>query len=84
MWVGIALLGAFAGEQLTWALIIYGFIAAVLPVWLLICTLTAGLQKIFHPDPKIGFLSHARRNPENTTAETPFEPLPEQALAGVK
>ena len=28
--------------------------------WLLICTLTAATQKVFHPDPKIGFLSHAR------------------------
>ena len=27
--------------------------------WLLICTLTAALEKIFHPDPKIGFMSHA-------------------------
>jgi carbon starvation protein len=30
-------------------------------LWLLICTLTAGLQKVFHDDPAIGFLSHASR-----------------------
>ena len=27
--------------------------------WLLICTLTAGWQKLFHPNPAIGFLAHA-------------------------
>ena len=29
--------------------------------WLLICTMTASWQKMFHPDPKIGFLSHAAK-----------------------
>ena len=28
--------------------------------WLLVCTLTAGWQKLFHPDPKIGFIANAR------------------------
>ncbi|MFO1120015.1 MAG: carbon starvation CstA 5TM domain-containing protein [Rhodospirillales bacterium] len=32
----------------------------ILPTtWLLICTLTAGLQKLVHPDAKISFLAHA-------------------------
>jgi len=28
-------------------------------VWLLICTVTAGLEKVFHPNPAIGFLAQA-------------------------
>ncbi|WP_018264165.1 carbon starvation CstA family protein [Methylosinus sp. LW4] len=39
----------------------YAFIAAAPAAWLYICTLTAGAEKIFHPDPKIGFLAHAAR-----------------------
>ncbi|WP_159729878.1 carbon starvation CstA family protein [Methylosinus sp. Ce-a6] len=39
----------------------YAFIVAAPATWLYICTLTAGAEKIFHSDPKIGFLAHAAR-----------------------
>ena len=38
----------------------YAWVTIVPTVWLLVCTLTAGLQKVFSPTPAIGFLSHAR------------------------
>ena len=39
----------------------YAWVTILPAAWLIVCTLTAGLQKIFHPDPAIGFLSHANR-----------------------
>lgn len=39
----------------------YLWIPALPMVWLVICTVTAGWQKLFHENPKIGFLSNARR-----------------------
>ena len=42
---------------------------ALLPlVWLLAVTMTAGVQKIWHPDPKIGFLAQARVQERNIIA----------------
>ncbi len=39
----------------------YAWVTILPTVWLLLCTLTAGWQKIFSEDVRVGFLSHARK-----------------------
>ena len=39
----------------------YAWVTILPTVWLLICTLTAGYQKVFHVNPKIGFLALANK-----------------------
>jgi carbon starvation protein len=41
-------------ERLAWVTI-------VPTVWLVLCTVTAGVEKVFHSNPAIGFLAHAHR-----------------------
>jgi len=35
------------------------WVTAIPTLWLLVCTVTAGLEKVFHPNPAIGFLAQA-------------------------
>jgi carbon starvation protein len=37
----------------------YALVTIVPATWLIACTVTAGLQKVLSPDPKVGFVSHA-------------------------
>ncbi|MET0980925.1 MAG: carbon starvation CstA family protein, partial [Telluria sp.] len=39
----------------------YAWVTVVPTLWLLLCTLTAGWQKIFHENVKIGFVAHAQK-----------------------
>ena len=39
----------------------HAWITIVPTTWLLVCTLTAGAQKLVDPNPKIGFLAHAHK-----------------------
>ena len=37
----------------------YAWVTLVPAAWLVVCTVTAGLEKVVSPDPKVGFVSHA-------------------------
>src|ERR1700751_344317 len=39
----------------------FAWVTMVPAAWLVICTTTAGLQKVLSPDPNVGFVSHALR-----------------------
>ncbi len=39
----------------------FAWVTMIPATWLVVCTLTAGLEKIFHDSPAIGFLAHGRK-----------------------
>ena len=52
----------------------YVWVTGVPALWVLIITLTAGWQKLFSDDPKIGFLSHAAKFQQAIDAGTVLAP----------
>jgi len=39
----------------------FAWVTIVPATWLVVCTLTAGLEKVFNPNPAVGFLAHASK-----------------------
>lgn len=52
----------------------YAWVTIVPTAWLLVCTLTAGWQKIFSANPKVGFLAHAAKLSAAADAGTVMAP----------
>jgi carbon starvation protein len=52
----------------------WAWVTVVPTLWLLICTLTAGLEKVLSPNPKVGFLSHAHKFSHALSAQQVLAP----------
>jgi carbon starvation protein CstA len=60
----------------------WAWVTVVPTLWLVVCTVTAGLEKVFSPNPKVGFLSHAEKFSQGLAAQqvlAPAKSLPEMS-----
>ena len=60
----------------------WAWVTLVPTVWLVVCTVTAGLEKVFSPNPKVGFLSHAEKFSQALASQqvlAPAKSLPEMS-----
>jgi carbon starvation protein len=60
----------------------WAWVTLVPTVWLVVCTVTAGLEKVFSPNPKVGFLSHAGKFSQALASQqvlAPAKSLPEMS-----
>ncbi len=57
----------------------FALVTLVPTAWLLLCTVTAGLEKVFSGDPTVGFLSHASRLSAAVAAGTVLAPAKSMA-----
>jgi carbon starvation protein len=52
----------------------FAWITMAPTAWLVVCTVTAGLEKVFSPDPAVGFISHAMKFGSAVAAKTVLAP----------
>jgi len=52
----------------------FAWVTGAPAAWLIVCTVTAGLEKVFNPDPAVGFLSHAVKFGRAAAAEQVLAP----------
>ena len=54
----------------------FAWVTIVPATWLVVCTITAGLEKVLSPDPNVGFISHALKYGDSLAANK-LRPLQE-------
>jgi carbon starvation protein len=52
----------------------FAWVTIVPTIWLVLCTVTAGIEKVFHSNPAIGFLAHAKKFGDAATAGNVLAP----------